>query len=182
MENKNQVDRIELPENVSADYNSSFLSMKGPKGELRKKIPATGLKIGVEGASILIESSKGNKRSRKAIGSLKAHIRNYIKGVTEGHLYRMKICSGHFPMSVAVAGNEFVVKNFFGEKYPRKIKICPEVKVKIDGQEVVIESVNKEAASQFAASVETMTRRNNFDRRVFMDGIYITSKDGKEIR
>ena len=28
-----------------------------------------------------------------------------IRGVSEGHVYKMKICSGHFPMNVSLSGN-----------------------------------------------------------------------------
>ena len=182
MEKKKRAEKIELPGNVSAAYDGLMLTMKGPKGELKKKLPSSGLNVMVKDGLITIEGSNDNKTSRKNMGSLKAHIKNYIKGVAEGHLYKMKICSGHFPMNVAVVGNDFVVKNFFGEKYPRKVKIGSEIKVKVEGQEVLIESSNKEAASQLAASIETITKRSNFDKRVFMDGIYITSKDGKEVK
>ena len=116
------------------------------------------------------------------VGTAKAHIKNMIKGVTEGHVYKMKICSGHFPMTVTVTGQELLIKNFFGEKFPRRIKFDNSVKVKVDGQEVVIESPNKDAASHCAAAIEQITKRSNFDRRVFMDGIYITHKDGKELK
>ena len=53
--------------------------------------------------------------------------------------------------------------------------------MKINAPEIVVEGINKELTSQTAASIEQMTRRPGFDKRIFQDGIYITEKDGKKI-
>ena len=47
-------------------------------------------------------------------------------------------------MNVNVAGNEFIIKNFIGEKVPRKLKLSPEVKVKVEGDFITVEGNNKE--------------------------------------
>ena len=104
-----------------------------------------------------------------------------IKGSNEGHVYELKICSGHFPMNVSIQGKELVVKNFIGEKFPRRLKIQEGVIVKIEGEKITVEHTSKEIAGQSAANIEQLTRRPNFDSRIFQDGIYITVKDGKQI-
>jgi large subunit ribosomal protein L6 len=113
--------------------------------------------------------------------TFKAHIKNLIRGVMEGHLYKLKICSGHFPMSVSVSGEEFIIKNFMGENVPRTLKLKENVSVKVEGDQVIVESIDKEKAGQTAADIEQLTRVTNKDLRIFQDGIYITFKDGKEI-
>ena len=54
-------------------------------------------------------------------------------------------------------------------------------KVTITGTEITIESINKELAGQMAANIEQLTKRTDFDRRKFQDGIYIVTKDGQNI-
>ena len=105
-----------------------------------------------------------------------------LKGVVEGHVYQLKICSSHFPMSAAVNNGEFSVKNFLGEKVPRTIKIKENVDVKVEGDIITVESPDKELAGQTAASIEQLCKITNRDRRIFQDGIYIISKAGKEIK
>jgi large subunit ribosomal protein L6 len=85
-------------------------------------------------------------------------------------------------MNVAVSGDKLSVKNFLGEKIPRVAKILPGVTVKVEGDIIDIESTDKEAAGQTAANFEQLTRITNRDLRIFQDGIYITVKDGKEIK
>ena len=105
-----------------------------------------------------------------------AHLINMIKGVNEPFEYTLKVCSGHFPMTVNLEGDQLIVKNFLGEKVPRKAKIWPNVTVDIKGNDISVKSINLEAAGQTAANMESSTRITNRDRRVFQDGIYITKK------
>ena len=105
-----------------------------------------------------------------------------MSGANEPHKYIMKICSGHFPMNVSVAKNEFIVKNLLGEKVPRVLRLKEGANVRIEGDIVTIEAADKEIAGQVAADIKKLTRRGNYDTRVFQDGIYIINKDGKDVK
>lgn len=177
-------EKLELPQGVEARIENTILRLKGPKGEASKKLLHPLVSISFEHNMVRLDAKKNTKREKKIIGSFKAHIKNMVKGVTQGHLYTMKVCSGHFPMSVSVTKDEFVIKNFFGERTPRRLKLNPGVAVKVDGDIITIESVDKELAGQTANSIENLCRKNrrSFDKRIFQDGIFITNKDGKEIR
>ncbi len=84
-------------------------------------------------------------------------------------------------MNVSVNGNNFVVNNFLGEKTPRELVLREGADVKIEGDIVTVESVDKELAAQTAADIEMLTKIKGRDLRIYQDGIYITNKDGKEI-
>ena len=104
-----------------------------------------------------------------------------INGVLNQYTYTLKICSGHFPMNVSVVNDKVIIKNFFAEKIPREAKILPKVEVKINGDIITVKSADRELAGQTASNIEQACRITNRDRRIFMDGIYITSKANKEI-
>ena len=125
----------------------------------------------------LIFSAVLNKKNKKLIKTSLAHIRNIISGLGKKYIYKMQVCSVHFPMTVTIKGQELTIKNFLGEVKERKAKILPGVEVKIDKEFITIESSDKEKAGQTAANFETATRVCNRDRRVFQDGIYITDKE-----
>ncbi len=184
MERKAITEEIQLPQGIQASIENNLVSIKGPKGESSKKLVHPLASISIEQNSIKIRTAKNTKRDKKIVGTFKAHIRNMIKGVTNVHFYTLKICSGHFPMNVSVAKDEFIIKNFFGERTPRKLKIKHGVIIKIDGNIITVESVDKESAGQTAGSIENICRkgRTKFDKRVFQDGIFITNKDGKEMK
>ncbi len=175
-------EEVSIPEGVQISKVGHLIKVNGPKGEVSKKLSGPGIEIKVENNTFQIISKKATKREKKITYSISSHIKNMIKGVTERFVYKLKICPGHFPMNVSMEKEYFTVKNLFGEKTPRKLKISPEVKIKIDGKDVYVEGINKELTSQAAASIETLTKVKDRDRRIFQDGIYIVSKDGKEIK
>ena len=176
----NVQEQIEVPEGVEIKIEKGLLTAKGPKGESSRLLRGPKINLEVKDKKILLSAKKATKREKRLIGTFKSHVQNIIHGVVEGHTYKLKICSTHFPMSASVSENEFVLQNFLGEKVPRTLKIRPDVDVKIEGQEITVESTNKELAGQTAASIEKLTRITKRDRRIFQDGIYIISKSKKE--
>jgi len=176
MKIKNYKVEIEIPEGVEARVDGKAVVVKGAKGEVRRVLSNPQLKISVEDGKITINAKTATKREKTMIGSFRSHIKNMITGVTDGYVYQLKICSGHFPMNVSVSGKEFIVKNFIGEKVPRKMPIKDNVTVKVEGDIVKVEGKDIELAGQTSASIEQLTKRTKYDRRIFQDGIYIISK------
>jgi len=179
MENVKEI--VNLPEGVTATVDTGLLTLTGPKGSTSKKLlhPRVVVSVSEEGVEFLAE--KFGKNEKKLIKTFVAHVNNLIKGVTEGHEYKLKICSGHFPMNVSIKGNKLEVKNFIGESVPRTLTFKEGVDVKINGDIIDVKGINKELVSQAAASIEQLTRRPKFDKRIFQDGIYLINKDGKAI-
>lgn len=172
---------IEIPQGVQFDVVNNTVKLKGPKGEMTREFKSLKVKIGKSENKVIVFADNATKKEKKMIGSFVAHIRNMVKGANESHIYKMKICSGHFPMNVSISGKDFTVKNFLGEKIPRILKLRDGVTVKMDGQDITVESNNKELAGQTAADIEKLTIIKGRDKRVFQDGIYIINKDGKDM-
>jgi large subunit ribosomal protein L6 len=174
--------KVEIPENVTLTMNNGLVSVKGQKGTVERKFVFKKISMSVEGKYVVFKVLKPTKREKAAIFTTEAHLKNMFKGVTSGSLYKLKICSGHFPMKVSLKGNVLEVKNFMGETIPRTLKIKPGVTVEVKEPEIIVTSPDKELAAQTAASIEQICRRSSFDRRIFQDGIYITVKDGVELK
>lgn len=170
---------IELPQGVQAKVEGFKLTLTGPKGEVIRRITDKSLTLSVEGQNLNLAFKKASKSEKKNLNTTHAHIKNMIKGVTEGFNYKLKICSGHFPMTVATKADYIEVKNFIGESVPRRLTIKSGVDVKVNGDFIEVQSIDKELAGQTAASIEKMTKRPGFDKRIFQDGIYIIEKDGR---
>jgi len=172
---------IEIPEGVEASLNGSLFSVKGPEGELSREFQTNKLDFEKKGNKIIIGTKKATKNEKKMVNTIKSHINNMIEGAQKKFEYVLKACFSHFPITVEVKGNEAVVKNFLGEKVARKVSIPTGVEVKVDRDIITIISASKELAGQAAANFETATKVSNRDRRVFQDGIFMTSKAGREI-
>ncbi|MBL7100883.1 MAG: 50S ribosomal protein L6 [Nanoarchaeota archaeon] len=174
-------EKIEIPEGVTVEIVGSLIKAKGPAGENERTFAHPKIEISKDDKIITIVSKKPTKREKTMLYSFVAHLKNLLEGVGSKFIYKVKICSSHFPMSVSVEGCEVVIKNFLGEKIPRKSKIMPEVDVKIDGDMIIVEGIDKEKTSVTAARIEQITRVTNRDRRVFQDGCFIIEKAGKSV-
>ncbi|MDO8511028.1 MAG: 50S ribosomal protein L6 [Nanoarchaeota archaeon] len=173
---------IELKSGVTVKLEGNLLKVKGQKGEISRVFLHPKITISVEQNKVVLFAPKSTKREKTLVGSFESHIMNMVKGVQEPYVYRLKICSGHFPMNVAVTGNEVVIKNFLGEAVPRRVEIMKGAEVKVVDEEIIVTSADKEVAGQTAAKIETACRITNRDRRIFQDGCYITQKGDKTIK
>jgi large subunit ribosomal protein L6 len=173
--------KVPMPQTVECSLVDGTITVKGAKGETKRKFVFPKIAITKEGTDIVFRSKKPTKREKAAIFTTEAHLKNMFKAAAEGCMYKLKICSGHFPMKVAYKNNVLEVKNFMGETVPRTLKIKPGVNVELKEPEIIVTATDLELAGQTAASIEQLTRRTNFDRRIFQDGIYITVKNGIEV-
>lgn len=174
--------KVAIPDKVEVKIENGLVTVKGPKGEIQRKFIFKKIDMTLADKNVVFKSLKPTKREKAGIFTTAAHLNNMFKGSLEGSTYKLKICSGHFPMKVALKGTLLEVKNFMGETVPRTLIIKPGVHVDVKEPEIIVTSPNKELAAQTAASIEQICRRSAFDRRIFQDGIYITVKDGIDMK
>lgn len=167
---------VDIPEGVTVDIKGQTITVSAKAGSTSKDFLSKLVTITQKDNTVVFASTKSTKRERRIHGTFKALLNAMFIGVTDGHNYKLKICSGHFPMKVAVKGTEFVVENFLGEKVPRKLSIKDGVKVNVSGDIVEVTGADKETVGQVAGAIEKLARSKN-DLRIFQDGIYITHKN-----
>src|SRR3989344_1514795 len=169
-------EKLKIPEGITVKIEDNIIKVNGPKGSNERKIFHPRIKIEIKDNIVVLSSKNATKVEKTILNTLKAHIRNLLRGVKEGYEYQLKICSGHFPMSVSIQNNELIIKNFFGEKKPRKVKLRKDVEIKIDGDIIKVNGVDIDYVSQTASKIELATRRTGYDRRIYQDGIWIIKK------
>jgi large subunit ribosomal protein L6 len=173
-------EEIIIPEGVSVTYTNGDLTVKA-KNSVTRRIYRPEISVSVSGNKILLTAELATQREKRHIYTMRAHIRNMLVGAQEGHTYKLKICSGHFPMNVSVTKERLEVKNFLGEAVPRRLALKKEVTVSVDGDEIVVTSPYIELAGAQASDIEQLTRVTNRDRRIFQDGLFIIEKDGEKL-
>lgn len=175
-------EKISIPKEIEVKIEGNTIKVKGPEGENERRLVNPKIKISKKEDFIIIESKKPTKKEKKIVNTFKSHIKNLIKGTEQKFVYRLKICSGHFPINTSIDKNNLIIKNFFGEKKPRKAKIIEGVEAKIEGDIIILKSTDKEKVGQTASNIEQSTRRTNFDRRIYQDGCWMIEKSGKQIK
>jgi len=168
---------VEAPASVKITKEGNMLAAKGKLGVIKKdftKLPAT---VTIEGNKITIKPYGTRKRDLAVTNTARSIISSMIKGVEKGYTYKLKIIFAHFPISVKIKGKEVHVENFFGERSPRIASIVGEsTRVSVAGEDVLVQGPSLEDVSQTAANIELCTKMKDKDQRVFLDGLYVYSR------
>ncbi len=168
--------QVEIPEGVEVSVEGSKVTVKGPRGQVSRKLSYPEIEIKKEDSYLVVNSKLDRKQQKAMVGTLAAHIGNMIAGVTKGFEYKMKVVYSHFPIQLKAASGELVISNFLGERKSRSARVLDGVKVDILKDELVLTGIDKENVGQTMANIEQATRVHGFDIRVFQDGIYLVDK------
>jgi len=169
-------DEVTVPQGVTASVSGMTVTIKGPKGELKRTFNAPKATIAHAANKITVSCKMPKKQNKADVGTIAGHIGNMIRGVTDGYEYHLKVFYSHFPMNVSVQGDKVMIKNFLGEKYPREAEIIGKTKVAVKGQDVTVTGIDKEDVGQTASNLVMRTKIRRRDPRVFHDGIFLADR------
>ncbi|MEM3797271.1 MAG: 50S ribosomal protein L6 [Candidatus Bathyarchaeia archaeon] len=164
---------LQIPDDVEVTLEGKKVTVKGALGSLTRDFSYAPISMELQGKTLRIWANWPRKKESALVGTVYAHINNMITGVRKGFTYKLKIVFSHFPISVKVQGNTVLIENFTGERNPRKAKIVGNAKVKVSGDDVIVQGINIEDVSQTAANIEQATKVKRKDPRVFLDGVYL---------
>ncbi|MHA1137044.1 MAG: 50S ribosomal protein L6 [Candidatus Thorarchaeota archaeon] len=175
--------RIEISSECQVTLEDKTITVTGPKGTLERSFPEPQTTIKIEGNEVIVGTHVSRKRARALVGTVIAHTRNMMLGVTLGYEYEMKIVYSHFPITVQQQGDVMFIKNFIGERGDRSARLIGDVKIRTTEDEIFISGIDIEHVSQSAANIQQACKIRDKDRRVFLDGIYVIRKTkGEEVK
>ena len=157
---------MKIPEGTKISAAGNCVTVSGAKGTIVRDFAHPDVKIAMTGDEVVVTAPL------VMLNTVEAHIKNMAVGVTIGYHKKVKILFSHFPITVEMKGREMLVKNFLGEKQPRRLRIMGDVKVEAKGQEITITGISKDDVGQTFANIKSATKIRNRDSRVFQDGFY----------
>lgn len=170
------VRKVIIPDGVKASLDGMHLRVTGPKGQLSRNVRFPQVTVTCDGEEVVIATESRRKEITAMVGTLEAHAKNMIRGVTDGYEYRMKVVYSHFPIQLKLQGNRLEIANFLGEKKARFARIEQGVTAKVGSDEVVLTGIDRELVGTTAANIEHATHIRDRDPRVFQDGIYMVQR------
>ncbi|MFQ5870593.1 MAG: 50S ribosomal protein L6 [Candidatus Geothermarchaeales archaeon] len=168
---------VAVPEGIGVEIRDRSLVVQGALGTAKKdfaKVPVD-FEIAVDKIAYVV-NLKG-KRGYALSNTIRSLINNLFTGVTKGYTYRMKVYYAHFPFTVQLSGRTVHIDNFAGERAPRKARIVGDATVEAEEDEVIVTGTSKQDVSQTAANIRQACHIRGKDPRVFLDGIYVYSKE-----
>ena len=169
---------IDIPVSVKVRMEGNTFIVDGKLGTLRKDITRLPIAVDLKDKKLVIKPPGTRKKDLAMTNTAKSIIQSMIKGVETGFTYKLKVVYAHFPISVKTKGKEIHVENYFGERAPRVSHVVGDTtKVNVMGEDVIVQGPSLEEVSQTAANIEFSTKLKGKDQRVFLDGLYIYSRE-----
>ena len=167
---------VKIPSEVNISIDGKSVTVTGPLGTLKRDFGITPVELVLDGDSVKLSVRNARAFEKAVIGTVAAHIRNMIVGVTKGYEYKLKIVYSHFPMTVKVQGKDIIIENLIGERDVRRAKAVGDTEVIVKDDDIIVKGINIEDVGQTAANIQQATKIRKKDVRTFMDGIYVYEK------
>ena len=127
---------------------NNTVTVKGPKGELTRALPAE-MKISQENGEIVIERPSDLKREKALHGLTRALLHNMVVGVTEGFKKTLEVNG----VGYRAAKNGNVLTLNLGYSHPIEMEDPEGVTTAVEGNKIIVSGINKEAVGQHAANI-----------------------------
>ncbi|KAE8629397.1 hypothetical protein XENTR_v10000477 [Xenopus tropicalis] len=155
---------VDIPENVDISLKGRTVTVKGPRGVLRKNFNHINVELcllGKKKRRLRVDKWWGNRKELATVRTICSHVQNMVKGVTLEN------------------GSLVEIRNFLGEKYIRRVRMRSGVACALSQaqkDELILEGNDIELVSNSAALIQQATTVKNKDIRKFLDGIYVSEK------
>jgi large subunit ribosomal protein L6 len=166
---------IQIPKGVTIDLKDDLLKIKGPKGELERKIhPKVSLQI--DDGQILISVEEEGRETRALHGLFGALIANMVTGVGEGFERVLEIVGIGY--RAELSGSE--VTFHLGYSHPITYELPKGVDAKIEKTKITLTSIDKEALGMTAAKIRSFRKPEPYKGKgIKYAEEYIKRKAGK---
>tara|TARA_Y100001968_G_scaffold3933_2_gene3470 strand:+ start:10527 stop:11069 length:543 start_codon:yes stop_codon:yes gene_type:complete len=167
---------ISVPDKVDVKVEGLSLTVKGPKGELRRTLP-TGVTISYKENSILISPVNEKRKSRERHGLSRTLVANMLEGVTNGYIRKLEIIG--VGSRAQVKGRNLVVSA--GYSHPVEVVPPEGITFKVENNtNVMVSGIDKELVGNEAAKIRAIRPPEPYKGKgIRFEGEHIIRKAGK---
>ena len=167
---------ISVPDKVSVSLNGLAVTVKGPKGELRRTLP-DGVTISQDGSTITVAPADASRRARERHGLSRTLVANMIEGVSQGFTRKLEIVGVGY--RAQVQGRKLVVS----AGYSHPVEMVPPEGVNFaveNNTTVLVTGADKEMVGNEAAKVRAIRSPEPYKGKgIKYEGERILRKVGK---
>jgi large subunit ribosomal protein L6 len=167
---------VDIPAGVTVTVAGSVVTVKGPKGELKRTFnPA--IEVKVEGNQVIVNRPSDEPVHKSLHGLSRTLVFNMIEGVTKGYVRQLEITGVGYKAEVKPYGLLFALG------YSHQIEFKAPAGIKLTAPtptQVVVEGANKEIVGQVAAEIRQLRKPEPYKGKgVRYAGEQIRRKAGK---
>jgi large subunit ribosomal protein L6 len=167
---------IPVPAGVTVAINGNMVTVKGPKGELARALPAE-IIVAQEGAELLVKRPSDEERHKALHGLTRTLVANMVEGVTKGFQKNLDIVGVGYKAEAKPYGllMSLGYSHQIEVKAPEGIKLAAPTPTSI-----VVDGANKEVVGQIAAEIRSLRPPEPYKGKgVKYQGEIIRRKAGK---
>jgi large subunit ribosomal protein L6 len=143
---------VVIPSGVTVDRVGDEIRVKGPKGTLSERIPAS-IEVKIEKSEVVFERADDRRGSRERHGLARALVASMVKGVTEPFVKELEIQG----IGYRAEADAKTLKLTVGYSHAVNMPIPQGIKVSVDRNVIVrIEGISAQQVGQFAANVRSV--------------------------
>lgn len=162
--------------NVEISFNNGVFAAKGPKGSLERSFTSD-IQIKVDGKQVMLTPIRNSNNLMALWGTYASHIKNMIKGVSEG--FQKKLILEGVGYKSQVNGTNLLLN--LGFSHPVNVEIPKTLTVTAEKNVVTVSGSDKELVGSFAAKVRSLKKPEPYKGKGFRyEGEVIRRKQGKK--
>tara|TARA_B100000212_G_scaffold49311_1_gene31770 strand:- start:645 stop:1184 length:540 start_codon:yes stop_codon:yes gene_type:complete len=141
-----------IPEKVSVDIDGLTITVKGPKGEIKRLMPE-GVNFDKKDNEILVSPASSKRFARERHGLCRTLIANMVQGVTEGYTKKLEIVG--VGSRAQVKGKNLIVSAGFS--HPIEMSPPDGITYKVESNtNVFVSGIDKEIVGNEAAKIRSI--------------------------
>jgi large subunit ribosomal protein L6 len=142
---------IPVPKGVNITIGKDQVAVKGPKGELKREVPA-GVTVALNGGELAVTRADDSRDNRAKHGMVRALLANMVKGVTDGFERKLEINGVGYRADVA--GQKLNMS--LGFSHPVTFELPKGIAAKVDKNIVVLSGIDKESLGETASKIRAI--------------------------
>ena len=143
---------ITIPKGVTVSVEDHTIRVKGPKGELSRKIAAD-ISVAVENESIKVTRPSDEENHKALHGLTRTLVANMVEGVTKGYQKQLEIAGVGYKAEVRPFGLQLAL----GFSHPVQYRAPAGIKLSApQPTQIVIDGADKEVVGQVAAELRNL--------------------------
>ena len=144
---------ITIPEKTEVKFTEGILTVKGPLGELSKKVRSE-VSIDVKDGVVVVNPVKQTRFAKALWGTYASHVSNMVKGVNEA--FEKKLVVEGVGYRVAVEGKNIILN--VGYSHPVSLELPEGIEATVEKNKIKLKGINKETVGEFAANIRAVRK------------------------
>jgi large subunit ribosomal protein L6 len=143
---------VALPQGVTARIEGARITVKGPKGELSRLLPAD-MTVGLDGDTVVVTRPSDETRHKALHGLTRTLVANMVEGVTQGFVKALEIQG----VGYKAEPKPFGVQRVVGFSHPVPYHAPQGIKITVTNNvQIKVEGMDKELVGQVAAELRNV--------------------------